>query len=98
MSFDVRNRRIVVVGAGRSGRAAARLLQSKGAEVTLTDTDSRALDGASDLRALGVRMEPGAHRSDLLASADLVVLSPGVPPAQPAVEAARRAGVPVIGE
>ena len=43
MSFDVRNRRVVVMGAGRSGRAAARLLRSRGAEVTLTDTDASAL-------------------------------------------------------
>jgi UDP-N-acetylmuramoylalanine--D-glutamate ligase len=98
MSFDVRNRRVVVVGAGRSGRAAARLLRSRGAEVTLTDTDPNALDREADLRALGVRMEPGAHRSELLTSADLVVLSPGVPPTQPAIDAARRAGVTVIGE
>ena len=46
----------------------------------LTDTDARALDREVDLRALGVRMEPGAHRPELLTSADLVVLSPGVPP------------------
>ncbi len=98
MSFDVRNRRVVVMGAGRSGRAAARLLRSRGAEVTLTDTDASALDQEVELRTLGVRMESGAHRPDLLASADLVVLSPGVPPAQPAIEAARRAGVTVIGE
>src|SRR6188474_137556 len=98
MSFDVRNRRVVVMGAGRSGRAAARLLRSRGAEVTLTDTDASALDQEVDLRTLGVRMESGAHRPDLLTSADLVVLSPGVPPAQPAIEAARRAGVTVIGE
>ncbi len=98
MSFDVRNRRVVVVGAGRSGRAAARLLRSQGAEVTLTDTDAAALDREGELRAQGIRMEPGAHRPELLMSADLVVLSPGVPPAQPAIEAARRAGVTVIGE
>ena len=98
MSFDVTHRRVVVVGAGRSGRAAARLLRSRGAEVTLTDTDAAALDREVELRALGVRMEPGAHRPDLLAAADLVVLSPGVPPGQPAIEAARHAGVAVIGE
>jgi UDP-N-acetylmuramoylalanine--D-glutamate ligase len=98
MSFDVRNRRVVVVGAGRSGRAAARLLRSQGAEVTLTDTDAAALDREVELRTQGVRMEPGVHRPELLMSADLVILSPGVPPAQPAIEAARRAGVTVIGE
>jgi UDP-N-acetylmuramoylalanine--D-glutamate ligase len=98
MSFDVRNRRDVVVGAGRSGRAAARLLRSRGAEVTLIDTEAAVLDRDADLRALGVRMESGAHRPELLTAADLIVLSPGVPPGQPAIEAARRAGVPVIGE
>ena len=98
MSFDVSNRRVVVVGAGRSGRAAARLLRSQGAEVTLTDTDAAALDREVELRAQGIRMESGAHRPELLMSADLVILSPGVPPAQPAIEAARRAGVTVIGE
>lgn len=98
MSFDVRNRRVVVIGAGRSGRAAARLLRARGAEVTLTDTDAAALEREADLRALGVRMETGADRPEVLASADLVVLSPGVPPNQPGIDAARRAGVPVIGE
>ena len=98
MSFDVTNRRVVVVGAGRSGRAAARLLRSRGAEVTLTDTDTNALDREADLRSSGVRMEAGPHRPELLTGADLVVLSPGVPPHQPAIEAARRAGVAVVGE
>ncbi len=46
----------------------------------------------------GVAVELGPHRTALLTSADLVVLSPGVPPDQPAVAAARTAGVPVIGE
>ena len=98
MSFDVTNRRVVVVGAGRSGRAAARLLRSRGAEVTLIDTDTNALDREADLRSSGVRMEAGPHRPELLTGADLVVLSPGVPPHQPAIEAARRAGVAVVGE
>jgi UDP-N-acetylmuramoylalanine--D-glutamate ligase len=98
MNFDVKHRRVVVVGAGRSGRAAARLLRAHGADVTLTDTDAAALDREVGLRGLGVRMEAGAHRPELLTSADLVVLSPGVPPRQPAIEAARAAGVTVIGE
>jgi UDP-N-acetylmuramoylalanine--D-glutamate ligase len=98
MSFDVTNRQVVVVGAGRSGRAAARLLRSRGANVTLTDTDASALARETELLSAGVLMEAGPHRLELLAGADLVVLSPGVPPHQPAIEAARRAGVAVIGE
>ena len=53
---------------------------------------------AAPLRSLGVELELGGHREETFTSADLVVLSPGVPPEQPAVAAARGTGVPVIGE
>src|SRR6185436_10967648 len=43
-------------------------------------------------------LELGGHRTETFASADLVVLSPGVPPVQEAVQAARARGVPVIAE
>jgi UDP-N-acetylmuramoylalanine--D-glutamate ligase len=97
MSFSVIGKRVVVFGAGRSGRAAARLLVAKGARVTLTDTDPHALDEV-DLSAEGMRVDLGPHRPGLAAGADLVVVSPGVPPDQEAISAARRQGVPVVGE
>ncbi len=96
MSFDVQGQRVVVVGGGRSGRAAAELLVSRGATVTLTDLEP--IDRAPDLAARGVTIDVGPHRPALLAGANLLVLSPGVAPDQPAIAAARRAGVPVIGE
>ena len=89
--------RVTVVGAGMSGVAAALLLARRGARVTLTDRRPTLKD-ASALRAAGVDLELGGHRSDTLAGSDLVVISPGVPPAQPAIDAAKRAGVPIIGE
>ncbi len=95
--FSVAGRRVVVVGAARSGVAAAELLVRRGATVTLSEAKP-ALDGAGRLTALGVGLELGGQRASTLCGADLVVLSPGVPPEQPAVEAARRAGVEVIGE
>jgi UDP-N-acetylmuramoylalanine--D-glutamate ligase len=95
--FTVRGRRVVVVGGAASGAAAARLLVSRGAAVTLTDVRPF-LDGQASLEAAGVALVLGAHPVDLLAGADLVVVSPGVPATQPAVAAARAAGVPVIGE
>src|SRR6185436_19122691 len=49
-------------------------------------------------RQSGITVDIGPHPAPLFEGADLVVLSPGVPANQPAVEAARRAGVPVIGE
>ena len=96
MSFDVTNQHVVVAGGGRSGVAAAGLLLSRGARVTLSDL--REPDGAEDLRRLGATVDVGPHDAAMFSKADLVVLSPGVPPDQEAVAAARRAGVPVMGE
>ncbi|HEX5068755.1 MAG TPA: UDP-N-acetylmuramoyl-L-alanine--D-glutamate ligase [Vicinamibacterales bacterium] len=96
MSFTVQGQHVVVVGGARSGIAAAELLLSRGARVTLSDL--REPEGADALRRLGAVVDVGPHRTDIFKGADLVVLSPGVPPDQEAVQAARRAGVPVIGE
>ncbi len=95
--MEVAGRHVVVVGAARSGLAAAELLSARGAEVTVTDTRAD-VEGRARLEAVGARLELGTHRRETLTGADLVVLSPGVPPEQPDVVAARRAGVTVIGE
>jgi UDP-N-acetylmuramoylalanine--D-glutamate ligase len=95
--FSVRDKRVVVVGAARSGVAAAELLVRRGARVTLTDIRDQ-IDDADALREAGVSLELGGHRESTLTGADLIVLSPGVPSRQPAIEAAQRAGVPVTGE
>jgi UDP-N-acetylmuramoylalanine--D-glutamate ligase len=96
-AFSVTGRKVVVVGAARSGVAAAELLVRRGARVTLTDMRD-AIPQEAQLRAAGVALELGGHNSATLVGADLVVLSPGVPPTQPAIAAARTAGVPIIGE
>src|SRR2546425_6851001 len=97
MPFDVTGKRVTVAGAARSGLAAAELLSRRGARVTLSDSRSDAPETAP-LNALGVELELGGHRTETFAGADLVVLSPGVPPMQDAVQAARARGVPVVGE
>src|SRR5262245_20243931 len=56
------------------------------------------IQNAETLTALGVTLELGGHRLPTFTDVDLVVLSPGVPPEQPAVQAARDRGVPVIAE
>ncbi len=96
MTFSVQDQQVTVVGGGRSGVAAAELLVARGARVTLADVN--AIDGARQLTELGVTIALGPHAPDMFMRADLIVLSPGVPPTQPAVAAARRAGVPVVGE
>ena len=95
--FDVSGRQVTVVGAARSGLAAIDLLLGRGAYVTLADATS-SLAGAEALQARGVSVQLGPHRPDQFTSADLIVLSPGVPLAQPAIAQARTVGVPIIGE
>jgi UDP-N-acetylmuramoylalanine--D-glutamate ligase len=95
--FSVAGRRVTVVGAARSGVAAAELLAGRHARVTLTDLRP-AIDEAPRLQALGVTLALGGHPAGLLEGSDLVVLSPGVPGGQTDVAKARAAGVPVIGE
>jgi UDP-N-acetylmuramoylalanine--D-glutamate ligase len=97
MSFSVAGQRVVVAGGGRSGVAVAELLVSRGARVTLSDT-AETLPQRAQLEARGVTVELGPHPPELFAGADLVVVSPGVPADHPAIDAARAAGVPVMGE
>ena len=96
-SFSVAGKRVTVVGAARSGVAAAELLVRRGATVTLTDTRSE-IEDQDRLRTAGVELELGLHREETLTRADLIVLSPGVAPRQAGIELARRSGVEVIGE
>ncbi|MPY88295.1 MAG: UDP-N-acetylmuramoyl-L-alanine--D-glutamate ligase [Luteitalea sp.] len=97
MDVTVAGRRVVVVGAARSGLAAVGLLAAAGARVTLTDV-RESLEEADALRARGITLELGGHRMDTLRDADLIVLSPGVPPGQPLLGVAREHGVPIVAE
>jgi UDP-N-acetylmuramoylalanine--D-glutamate ligase len=96
-AFSVAGLRAVVVGAARSGIAAAELLAARGAIVTLSE-ERDTFDERARLERLGIGMEVGGNRAATLAGADLVVLSPGVRLDRPAVAAARDAGVPIISE
>jgi UDP-N-acetylmuramoylalanine--D-glutamate ligase len=97
MAFDVQDKRVTVAGAARSGLAAAELLVRRGARVTVSDV-RREIADAEPLRALGIELELGGHQPATFTTADLIVLSPGVPAGQPAIAAARANGIPVIAE
>ena len=86
--FSVAGQRVVVVGAARSGVAAAELLVRRGAQVTISDVKP-AIDAADDLRAQGIALELGGHAAATFAGADLIVASPGVKLDQPVLDAAR---------
>jgi len=94
--LELSGKRVIVVGLGVSGIAAVRLCLSRGAVVTATD--SRPLSELSDdLRSLPVTMCVGGHEGVAFDTADLIVVSPGVPPLLQ-LQKAERQGVPVIGE
>lgn len=96
-TFSVSGMPVLVVGAARSGVAAAHLLARRGAAVTLTDRKAD-LPEAADLQAAGVRLELGGHTAASFETARLIVMSPGVPLELPEVVRARARGIPVIGE
>jgi UDP-N-acetylmuramoylalanine--D-glutamate ligase len=96
-AFSVRGKRVTVAGAARSGIAAAELLVRRGASVTISDAREQ-IDEAARLESLGITLELGGHSALTFTGADLIVVSPGVPWRLPLLEAARRAGVAVVGE
>ena len=97
---DLAGARVLVVGAARSGLAAAELAARMGAAVTLNDRRSEAELGplADRARACGAAIVAGDHPAALAGGADLVVVSPGVPPETAPIAEARRRGVPVWSE
>jgi UDP-N-acetylmuramoylalanine--D-glutamate ligase len=98
--MDLAGKAVVVVGLARSGIAAARLCARRGARVVATDRKGPGELPAEvlSLENEGVRLELGGHRRETFTGASLVVVSPGVPPTLPELQAARTAGVPLIAE
>jgi UDP-N-acetylmuramoylalanine--D-glutamate ligase len=91
---------VLVVGLGRSGRAAALHLAAAGARVTATDRAAAAELGPipGELAAEGVALALGGHRAEDFGAAELIVLSPGVPTDLPPLAQARERGVPIVSE
>jgi len=86
----------VVVGLGRSGLAAARLLRGEGVEVIGTDSATSEMLSPA-VAEMGIQVIAGGHAGVPFSDVDLIVVSPGVPPL-PEIAAAEAAGVEVIGE
>ncbi len=90
---------VTVVGAARSGLAAALMLAARGARVFLTELSSDRLDAGAlaRLSAAGVESEWGVHSARAL-EAEFLVVSPGVPSQSDLVRNALSAGIPVVSE
>lgn len=98
--MELKNKRVLVVGLGKSGMAAALFLRDRGARVTVSDTRSAALL-AKEIPALmeaGIMVESGGHGLLTFRRQDLIVVSPGVPLETTEVAQARANGITVTGE
>ncbi len=91
--------RVVVVGAGVAGTAAAHALLAEGASVTVTESrNADELPGLDSLLEAGVLVRAGGHAPSHLDGATLVVTGPGIPEQAPILAWARSADIPVWGE
>ncbi len=98
--MEIKNKHILVVGLGKTGNALVRFLERRGARVTATDQADAETLGASlaELSGCDVSLELGGHRPETFLSADLIVLSPGVPHTIEPIRQARAKNIPVTGE
>ena len=98
--MDLYNKRVLVVGLGKSGVASALFLNAKGARVTVSDSKSEDQlgDAIPVLLDHGIAVETGGHGERTFHGQDLIVVSPGVPVDAPPLMQARALGETVIGE
>ncbi len=98
--MDVNNKRVLVVGLGKSGVASALFLKAKGARVTVSDSkpQDQLKDQIPVLLDNGIAVETGGHGERTFRGQDLIVVSPGVPTDSPPLVQARALGENVIGE
>jgi UDP-N-acetylmuramoylalanine--D-glutamate ligase len=98
--MDLANKRVLVVGLGKSGVASALFLQARGAKVTVSDSKPQDQLGEEIPVLLdhGISVETGGHGERTFRGQDLIVVSPGVPVDSPSLVQARSLGEPVIGE
>ncbi len=99
-SNGVEGARVAIVGLGASGVAAARLVLAKGGEVYVSDVraDAQTAARGAELRSRGAEVDVGGHDVERVARADLVVVSPGIPPDAPVLRALSDRGVRWISE
>ncbi len=93
-------KKVLVVGLGKSGKAAVRALRESGADVTVQDSkgaDSLDTQFLKYMENEKIASHLGSVPEDMTAY-DMLVLSPGVPPALEFIEEARSAGIEIIGE
>jgi UDP-N-acetylmuramoylalanine--D-glutamate ligase len=97
---ELKDKRVLVVGLGKSGVASALFLKDHGARVTVSDTKSpdQLREEIPQLLDHAITVETGGHGERTFRGQDLIVVSPGVPFDAPPLVQARALGEAVIGE
>ncbi|HHP51686.1 MAG TPA: UDP-N-acetylmuramoyl-L-alanine--D-glutamate ligase [Moorella mulderi] len=96
--MEWKEQRVLVVGLGKSGKAASLALRARRAQVWACDRRELDLEEKEGLREAGVKVFSGGYPSWEEINPTLVVVSPGVPLSEPPLKEARERGVPVWGE
>ena len=97
--LELKNKRVLVVGLGKSGLAAAHFLKARGARVTVSDARPAMLIAElSEMLEQGFMVEAGSHGLLTFRRQDLIVVSPGVPMSTPELKQVRAMGAHIIGE
>jgi len=98
--MELKNRKILVVGLGKTGLETIDFLLGQGADVRTTDSTApdKIRETISLLESKGVKVEAGAHTDDTFLWAETIVLSPGVPFSVPQIKKAMAEGIEVISE
>jgi UDP-N-acetylmuramoylalanine--D-glutamate ligase len=96
---ELRNKKISVIGAERSGVAVATLLDSQKAKVFVSDfgKSESTQNHIAELRSKNIECEFGGH-SERVYDCSLMVISPGVPTNAPVVTEAQKRGIKVVAE
>jgi UDP-N-acetylmuramoylalanine--D-glutamate ligase len=96
--MELKNKKVTVVGFGKTGKALCDFLLKKQAIITVNDKKpENQLEKVDIYKAQGVNFETGGHRPEIFLTSDLIVLSPGVPPL-PEILEVRNKGIKVISE
>ncbi|GAW92146.1 UDP-N-acetylmuramoyl-L-alanine--D-glutamate ligase [Calderihabitans maritimus] len=95
-----KGKKVLVIGMGHSGLAAARVLHEEGAQITLTDIKRKEelVQAIQSIEDLPVRLELGAYPEVNMENTDVVIISPGVPLSIAPVQQARASRIPVWSE
>lgn len=99
-TFDPKDKKVLIVGLGASGFAAALFLARRGAKIKISEQ----LDGVAVRQRLdalapyNVKFQLGSHTPEFCGDAEMVVVSPGVDASSPPLRAAVKSSVPIIGE